>query len=102
MTDFNFMLKKAKEMQEQMKKAQEEIKNIEVEGKSGGNLVTVIFLSGQLSAIYCAVIWPSTVAFVAKIISEILLSFNLLNKDKIFNSSGPIPSIADKTPPSTW
>ena len=42
MTDFNFMLKKAKEMQEQMKKAQEEIKNIEVEGKSGGNLVTVV------------------------------------------------------------
>ena len=42
MTDFNFMLKKAKEMQEQMQKAQEEIKNIEVEGKSGGNLVTVV------------------------------------------------------------
>ena len=42
MTDFNFMLKKAKEMQEQMKKAQEEIKNIEVQGKSGGNLVTVV------------------------------------------------------------
>tara|TARA_Y100001970_G_C13793788_1_gene631577 strand:- start:126 stop:443 length:318 start_codon:yes stop_codon:yes gene_type:complete len=42
MADFNDMLKKAKEMQEQMKKAQDEIKNIEVEGSSGGNLVTVI------------------------------------------------------------
>tara|TARA_A100000164_G_C21814407_1_gene727151 strand:+ start:60 stop:362 length:303 start_codon:yes stop_codon:yes gene_type:complete len=36
------MLQKAKLMQDQMKKAQEEIKNIEVEGKSGGDLVTVI------------------------------------------------------------
>ena len=36
------MLSKAKKMQEQMKEAQEQIKNIEVEGMSGGNLVKVI------------------------------------------------------------
>ena len=35
------MLQKAKEMQEKMKLAQEQIKNIEVEGISGGNLVKV-------------------------------------------------------------
>jgi len=36
------MLQKAREMQEKMKNAQDQIKNIEVEGISGGNLVTVI------------------------------------------------------------
>ena len=42
MTNFSDMLSKAKKMQEQMKEAQEQIKNIEVEGMSGGNLVKVI------------------------------------------------------------
>ena len=41
MTDFSEMLNKAKAMQEKMKKAQNQIKNIEVEGMSGGNLVKV-------------------------------------------------------------
>ncbi len=42
MTNFNDMLQKAKEMQQKMKKAQDEIKNIQVEGVSGGNLVKVV------------------------------------------------------------
>jgi DNA-binding YbaB/EbfC family protein len=42
MTDFNDMLLKAKQMQQKMKEAQDEIKNIQVEGVSGGNLVKVI------------------------------------------------------------
>ena len=42
MTDFSDMLSKAKAMQEKMKEAQEQIKRIEVEGVSGGNLVKVI------------------------------------------------------------
>ena len=42
MTDFNDMLNKAKQMQQKMKEAQDEIKNIQVEGVSGGNLVKVI------------------------------------------------------------
>ncbi len=46
MTDFNDMLEKAKLMQQKMRKAQDEIKNIQVEGVSGGNLVKVI-LSGD-------------------------------------------------------
>ena len=46
MTDFNDMLQKAKKMQEKMKEAQDEIKNIQVEGVSGGNLVKVV-LSGD-------------------------------------------------------
>jgi len=36
------MLSKAKEMQEKMREAQDLIKNIEVEGEAGGNLVKVI------------------------------------------------------------
>tara|TARA_Y200000002_G_C22185536_1_gene456974 strand:- start:184 stop:504 length:321 start_codon:yes stop_codon:yes gene_type:complete len=53
MTNFNDMLEKAKQMQQKMKEAQDEIKNIQVEGVSGGNLVKVI-LSGdyELKSIY--------------------------------------------------
>ena len=45
-TNFNDMLSKAKLMQEQMKKVQDNIKDIQVEGESGGNLVKVV-LSGD-------------------------------------------------------
>jgi len=40
------MLSKAKAMQEKMKKAQDQIKKIEVQGEAGGNLVKVV-LSGD-------------------------------------------------------
>ena len=46
MTNFSDMLSKAKAMQEKMKEAQEQIKKIEVDGMSGGNLVKVT-LSGD-------------------------------------------------------
>ena len=46
MTNFSEMLSKAKAMQEKMKAAQDQIKKIEVEGKSGGDLVKVT-LSGD-------------------------------------------------------
>ena len=46
MTNFSDMLSKAKVMQEKMKEAQDQIKKIEVEGVSGGNLVRVV-LSGD-------------------------------------------------------
>ena len=46
MTNFNEMLEKAKLMQQKMREAQDEIKNIQVEGVSGGHLVKVI-LSGD-------------------------------------------------------
>jgi DNA-binding YbaB/EbfC family protein len=42
MPSFTDMLSKAKEMQSKMKDAQDAIKNIEVEGESGGSLVKVI------------------------------------------------------------
>ncbi len=46
MKNFSDMLSKAKAMQEKMKEAQDQIKKIEVEGVSGGNLVKVI-LTGE-------------------------------------------------------
>tara|TARA_B100000780_G_C20819781_1_gene325714 strand:+ start:119 stop:445 length:327 start_codon:yes stop_codon:yes gene_type:complete len=42
MPDFTQMLSKAKEMQEKMKQVQEVIKNIEVEGVAGGDLVKIV------------------------------------------------------------
>ena len=42
MTNFSDMLSKAKAMQDKMKEVQDQIKKIEVEGKAGGNLVTVV------------------------------------------------------------
>ena len=46
MTNFSDMLSKAKAMQQKMKEAQDQIKKIEVEGLSGGDLVKVT-LSGD-------------------------------------------------------
>ena len=46
MTDFNKILDKAKELEAQMKLSQEKIKDIRVEGLSGGNAVKVI-LNGE-------------------------------------------------------
>tara|TARA_B100000941_G_scaffold288050_1_gene264277 strand:- start:647 stop:913 length:267 start_codon:yes stop_codon:yes gene_type:complete len=41
MSNFNDMLSQAKKMQEKMSEVQENLKNIEVEGVSGGSLVKV-------------------------------------------------------------
>ena len=42
MTDFTDLISQAKKMQEKMKKTQDALKNIDVEGVSGGNAVKVI------------------------------------------------------------
>ena len=42
MTDFTSLISQAKKMQEKMKEAQENLKKIEVEGVSGGELVKVV------------------------------------------------------------
>ena len=46
MNDFSDMLSKAKKVQDKMKEVQENLKKIEVEGASGGNLVKIV-LSGD-------------------------------------------------------
>ena len=53
MNNFSDMLSKAKAMQEKMKEAQDQIKKIEVEGVSGGNLVKVMLTwDYELKSIY--------------------------------------------------
>jgi len=53
MTDFSDLISQAKKMQEKMKEAQEELKKIEVEGLSGGNVVKVIMNGdGELKKIF--------------------------------------------------
>ena len=42
MTDFNDLIGQAKKMQEKMKETQENLKKIEVEGVSGGDVVKII------------------------------------------------------------
>ena len=42
MTDFTDLITQAKKMQEKMKKTQEALKKIEVEGISGGNAIRII------------------------------------------------------------
>ncbi len=46
MNDFSNMLSKAKKVQDKMKEIQENLKKVEVEGASGGNLVKIV-LSGD-------------------------------------------------------
>ena len=58
MPDFTDMLSKAKAMQTKMKEAQDIIKNIEVEGESGGNLVyhcRICFKPYNNCCCYCGV-----------------------------------------------
>ena len=53
MTDFSDLISQAKKMQDKMKKTQETLKNIEVEGVSGGNTVRVTMNGdGELKKIY--------------------------------------------------
>ena len=42
MTDFNKILEKAKELEAKVKESQEKIKNIKVEGSSGGGIIKVL------------------------------------------------------------
>ena len=42
MTDFNKILEKAKEIEKKMRESQENLKKIEVSGKSGGDAVTIL------------------------------------------------------------
>ena len=53
MPDFTDLISQAKKMQEKMKETQEALKNIEVEGVSGGNAVKVIMNGdGELKKIH--------------------------------------------------
>ena len=72
MTDFSKILDKAKELEAQMKKSQEKIKNIEVEGISGANSVKVI-LNGEGEMIKLE-ISPETIKEEKTIIEDLIVA----------------------------
>lgn len=50
MTDFNEIMKQARQMQEQFQKTQQEVENIQVQGESGAGLVQVT-LNGRYDVV---------------------------------------------------
>ena len=72
MTDFSKILDKAKELEAQMKKSQEKIKNIEVEGISGDNSVKVI-LNGEGEMVKLE-ISPETIKEEKSIIEDLIVA----------------------------
>jgi len=72
MTDFSKILDKAKELETQMKKSQEKIKNIEVEGISGANSVKVI-LNGEGEMVKLE-ISPETIQEEKAIIEDLIVA----------------------------
>ena len=72
MTDFSKILDKAKELETQMKKSQERIKNIEVEGISGANSVKVT-LNGEGEMVKLE-ISPETIKEEKAIIEDLIVA----------------------------
>ena len=72
MTDFSKILDKAKELEAQMKKSQEKIKNIEVEGISGANSVKVT-LNGEGEMVKLE-ISPETIKEEKAIIEDLIVA----------------------------
>ena len=72
MTDFSKILDKAKELETQMKKSQEKIKNIEVEGISGANSVKVT-LNGEGEMVKLE-ISPETIKEEKAIIEDLIVA----------------------------
>lgn len=81
MKDFSELLTQAKEMQEKMKSAQEALKNIEVEGISGGNAVKVTMNGeGELKKIF---IDPKLFEQSKEIIEDLIVAAHNDAKSKI-------------------
>ena len=72
MTDFSKILDKAKELETQIKKSQEKIKNIQVEGISGINSVKVI-LNGEGEMVKLE-ISPETIKEEKAIIEDLIVA----------------------------
>ena len=72
MTDFSKILDKAKELEAQMKKSQEKIKNIQVEGISGANSVKVT-LNGEGEMVKLE-ISPETIKEEKTIIEDLIVA----------------------------
>ena len=81
MNDFTKMFSQAKKIQEKIKDAQENIKKIEVEGISGGKLVTLILNGdGELKKIFFD---PSLMNEKKEIIEDLILAAHNDAKSKL-------------------
>ena len=78
MTDFSKILDKAKELEVQMKKSQEKIKNIQVEGISGANSVKVT-LNGEGEMVKLE-ISPETIKEEKSIIEDLIVAAITMRK----------------------
>ena len=85
MPDFTDMLSKAKEMQAKMKAAQDSIKNIEVEGEAGGNLVKVI-LSGDYE-IKAIIVSEDAKKETSEIVNDLIIAAYSNAKEKLKKKS---------------
>ncbi len=81
MSNFTDMLTKAKQMQEKMQEVKENLKNIEVEGVSGGNLVKVI-LKGDYE-MKSILIDPNAKKEKEEIINDLIIAAYNDAKDKL-------------------
>ena len=81
MTNFSDMLSKAKAMQDKMQEVQKKIKEIEVEGVSGGDLVKVI-LSGDYE-IKSIIISENAKKESREIINDLIIAKLLTTQKKI-------------------
>ena len=81
MTDFQKILDKAKELEEQMKESQEKIKNIKVEGISGANSVKVT-LNGDGEMIQIE-ISPETMKEEKSILEDLIIAAHNNAKEQL-------------------
>ena len=81
MTDFNKILGKAKELEAKMKESQEKIKNIQVQGNSGGDSVKIT-LNGDGEMIKLE-ISPETIKEEKSIIEDLIVAAHNNAKDKL-------------------
>ena len=85
MTDFDKILNKAKELEAKMKESQEKIKNIQVQGISGGNAVKVT-LNGDGEMIKLE-ISPDIIKEEKSIIEDLIVAAHNNAKSKLKNKT---------------
>ena len=96
MTNFSDMLSKAKAMQEKMKEAQDQIKKIQVEGVSGGNLVKVTLAGDyELKSIE---ITEAAKKESQEIINDLIIAAYNNAKENLKKKSFKLPILSNGTP----
>ena len=85
MTDFTNLISQAKKMQEKMKETQENLKKIEVEGLSGGNVVKIVLNGdGELTKLDIS---PETIKEAKEILEDLIMAAHADAKKKVKNKA---------------